>query len=484
MLPQEIIIKKRENKKLSQEEINFFIQGITDGTISDAQTAALTMAIFLNGFDKAETASLTLAMRNSGEVLSWKEHPIIDKHSSGGVGDKVSLMLAPMLAACGGYVPMISGRGLGHTGGTLDKFDSIPGYNTLPDNKLFKKVVKEVGCAIIGQTGNLAPADKKIYAIRDVCGTVESIPLITASILSKKLAAGLDNLVMDLKCGNGAFMNNLEDARTLAKAIVSVANNGFGSELDFEEKDGRTPTEHSTGAYKEVREDVSTGATDRFPSKSQLRTKSKAGTKTTAIITDMNQVLGRNVGNAVEMLEAVEYLKGENIDPRLHEVNMELCAELLVSSKLAKNIKEAKTALQKSLDSGKALKIFAKMVHMLGGPKDFTKTPEKYLPKAKIIRPIYSKKSGYVESMNTREIGLTIIELKGGRTHPDQTLDFATGYTNFCQIGDKIDPTTPLAIAHVQTEQQFKYVEQELNKLIKISSKKPTITSPIIEKIK
>ena len=219
MLPQEIIRKKRSRQPLSKEEIDFFIKGVTSGEIMDAQTAALTMAIFLNGLDTGETVALTLAMRDSGDVLQWKNinGPIVDKHSSGGVGDKVSLMLAPMIAACGGYVPMISGRGLGHTGGTLDKFDSIPGYQTMPDNDLFRRTVKDVGCAIIGQTGNLAPADKKIYAIRDVCGTVESVELITASILSKKLAAGLDYLVMDLKCGNGAFMDNQEDAQRLAR---------------------------------------------------------------------------------------------------------------------------------------------------------------------------------------------------------------------------------------------------------------------------
>ena len=208
MLPQEIIRKKRDKQNLSAEEIDFFVRGVTDGTIADCQIGSFTMAAFLNGLDAGETKNLTLAMRDSGDVLQWPEldAPVVDKHSSGGVGDKVSLMLAPMLAAAGVYVPMISGRGLGHTGGTLDKFDSVPGYQTHPDNDLFRAAVKEVGCAVIGQTGSLAPADKKIYAVRDVSATVESIPLITASILSKKLAAGLDCLIMDLKFGNGAFM--------------------------------------------------------------------------------------------------------------------------------------------------------------------------------------------------------------------------------------------------------------------------------------
>lgn len=435
MLPQEIIRKKRNRQALTAAEIAFFIRGVTDGTIVDAQTAALTMAVFLNGMNVKETTALTLNMRDSGDVLKWKElnGPVVDKHSSGGVGDKVSLMLAPMIAACGGFVPMISGRGLGHTGGTLDKFDSIPGYQTMPDNDLFRKTVKEVGCAIIGQTGNLAPADKKIYAIRDVCGTVESVELITASILSKKLAAGLDCLVMDLKCGNGAFMDNIEDARRLAHSIVSVAN--------------------------------------------------EAGTQTSAILTDMNQVLGHNVGNALEVIEAVEYLKGEKVDARLHQITLELCAELLVNAQLSKDLVSAKKQLQKVLNSGKALEIFAKMVAALGGPTDFCERPLHYLPRAAIVRPVYPENPGYVTAMNTRDIGLSIIELKGGRVRPDQKLDYATGYSRFCQIGDLVDDSTPLAVVHAQTEDEYKHAAAALRKHIKVSAAHPLAHSSIIEKI-
>ena len=435
MLPQEIIRKKRNRQALTAAEIAFFIRGVTDGTIVDAQTAALTMAVFLNGMNVKETTALTLNMRDSGDVLKWKElnGPVVDKHSSGGVGDKVSLMLAPMIAACGGFVPMISGRGLGHTGGTLDKFDSIPGYQTMPDNDLFRKTVKEVGCAIIGQTGNLAPADKKIYAIRDVCGTVESVELITASILSKKLAAGLDCLVMDLKCGNGAFMDNIEDARRLAHSIVSVAN--------------------------------------------------EAGTQTSAILTDMNQVLGHNVGNALEVIEAVEYLKGEKVDARLHQITLELCAELLVNAQLSKDLVSAKKQLQKVLNSGKALEIFAKMVAALGGPTDFCERPLHYLPRAAIVRPVYPENPGYVTAMDTRDIGLSIIELKGGRVRPDQKLDYATGYSRFCQIGDLVDDSTPLAVVHAQTEDEYKHAAAALRKQIKVSAAHPLAHSSIIEKI-
>lgn len=435
MLPQEIIRKKRNRQELSPSEIDFFIKGVTDESIVDAQAAALTMAVFLNGMTVAETTALTEAMRDSGTVLSWRElnGPVVDKHSSGGVGDKVSLMLAPMLAACGAYVPMISGRGLGHTGGTLDKFDSIPGYQTVPSNELFKEVVKTVGCAIIGQTGNLAPADKKIYALRDVCGTVESVELITASILSKKLAAGLDCLVMDLKCGNGAFMESLERGRELAHSIVNVAN--------------------------------------------------AAGCKTRAVLTDMNQVLGHSAGNAVEVQEAVDFLKGENVDSRLHRVTLELCAELLVLSKLAPDLDSAKAKLQQVLGSGLALEKFAQMVTALGGPADFCERPEKYLPKAKIIRPVFADKTGYISAQDTRGIGLSIIELKGGRITPQQKLDYATGYTDFCQIGDKVDEQTPLAIVHAQTEEQFARAADSLRRLISISAEPPAKTPEIIEKI-
>ena len=435
MLPQEIIRHKRNHQPLSTEEINFFIKGVTDGSIADCQIGALTMAIFLNGFDADETTALTAAMRDSGDILSWTEldAPVVDKHSSGGVGDKVSLMLAPLLASCGVYVPMISGRGLGHTGGTLDKFDSIPGYNTSPDNALFKKTVHEVGCAIIGQTSNLAPADKKIYAIRDVCGTVESIPLITASILSKKLAAGLDCLVMDLKCGNGAFMDNFEDAQALAKMIVKVAN--------------------------------------------------QAGTKTSALLTDMNQVLGHTVGNALEVAEAVEFLQGQNLDPRLLRVTIELCAELLVNCGAFADLASARQQLHQALDSGQALEKFAQMVSALGGPSDFCQHPWHYLPKASVIKPVFAEHSGYVTAMDTRDIGLSLIGLKGGRTTPDQKLDYATGFSDFCQIGDFVDNTHPLAVIHAQDEASWQQAAQELRRHIHLSEAPEASKNIIIQKI-
>lgn len=434
MFPQEIIRKKRNGERLSKDEINYFIKGVATGEIADSQTAALTMAIFLNGFEKDETVSLSIAMRDSGDVLRWNlPGPVIDKHSTGGVGDKVSLMLAPILAACGGFVPMIAGRGLGHTGGTLDKLDSIPGYTTLCDNDTFKKTVKEIGCAIIGQTGNLAPADKKIYAIRDVCGTVESIPLITASILSKKLAAGLEYLVMDLKCGSGAFMDNQNDAEALARSIVDVANG--------------------------------------------------AGTKTTAVLTDMNQVLGYTVGNALEVREAVEYLQGINPDKRLDTVTKVLCSEILVCSGLCKDNTEALAKIEKSITSGTALEKFTRMVAALGGSANFIENMDKYLPHAAVIRPVFADEEGFVDSMPVRDIGMLIVGMKGGRVHPDQQLDYATGFSAFCQIGDYVDSHKPLAVVHAQTEEEFAMVSAKLKNLIKIGNK-PKVRSEIIGRIK
>ena len=435
MLPQEIIRKKRDGQTLTSAEISEFIKGVTDGSIMDSQAAALTMAIFLKGMNAEETAALTLSMRDSGDVMHWHgfDKPIVDKHSSGGVGDKVSLMLAPLLACCDVYVPMISGRGLGHTGGTLDKFDSIPSYQTSPTNEKFRQTVKEVGCAIIGQTGNLAPADKKIYAIRDVCGTVESVELITASILSKKLAAGLEYLVMDLKCGNGAFMDNIEDARKLARSIVSVAN--------------------------------------------------KAGTKTSALLTDMNQVLGHTVGNALEVKEAVEFLQNKDPDPRLAEITLSLCAELLVNAEQASDISTARTKLEKAWHSGAALEKFAQMVSSLGGPIDFCDKYDSYLPQAAIVKPVFAKTSGYVSSMHTRDIGLSLIKLKGGRTRSDQKLDFATGFSRFCQVGDKIEKDTPLAYIHAQTQADWEQAAEDITKAVSICAEIPQKTPEIIEKI-
>lgn len=434
MFPQEIIAHKRDKKTLSKEEIDFFIKGVADGKISDCQIGAFTMAVFLNSLSTEELINLTLAMRDSGDVLHWKlDAPIIDKHSTGGVGDKISLMLAPILAACGAYVPMIAGRGLGHTGGTLDKLDSIEGYHTIVDTEKFQSTVKNIGCAIVGQSAQLAPADRKIYAVRDVSGTVESIDLITASILSKKLAAGLQYLVMDLKCGNGAFMSNYEDAKKLAQTIVAVANG--------------------------------------------------AGTKTSALITDMNSVLGTTVGNALEVVEAMEYLQNKKRDARIDEITKSLAAELLVNAKIAADTAEAKDKIEKTITSGKALEYFAKMATALGAKPAFCDNFEKYLPKAAIVRPVFAETPGYVKSMDSRQIGMALIGLRGGRTSPEQSIDHATGFSDFCQIGDFVDNEKPLAIIYAQSQSDWLTAQKSLLENIMICPQKTSRPEPIIEKI-
>lgn len=406
MLPQEIVRKKRDGQTLSSEEVAFFVKGLADESITEGQVAAFAMAVFFKGLTIDERVALTLGMRDSGDVVDWSdiEAPVLDKHSTGGVGDNVSLMLAPALAACGAAVPMISGRGLGHTGGTLDKFDSIPGYQTQPDNALFKKVVKEVGCAVIGQTGNLAPADKRFYAIRDVTATVESLDLITASILSKKLAAGLQGLVLDVKWGTGAFMAELDAARALAQSLVKVANG--------------------------------------------------AGLKTTALLTDMNEPLASAAGNAVEVQNAVDFLKGTAVDNRLWDITVAQGGELLATGGLAADGEDGAAKMRAAFESGRAAEVFAKMVSALGGPTDFMEKSELYLAKAPIEAPIYAEQSGTVTGVNAREVGLAVVALKGGRTFAAQEIDPAVGLTSLAGIGNTVDADAPLAIVHAQTQAQ------------------------------
>ncbi len=384
MLPQETIRKKRDHQQLSPAEIADFVAGVTSGAVSEGQIAALAMAVFLNGMNRDEAVALTLAMRDSGDVLDWSDlgPAVVDKHSTGGVGDNVSLMLAPAVAVCGGFVPMISGRGLGHTGGTLDKFDAIPGYSTSPDNALFRKVVKSVGCAIIGQTANLAPADKRIYGIRDVTATVESVPLITASILSKKLAAGLKGLVLDVKAGSGAFMDSLDKARELATSLVEVANG--------------------------------------------------AGLKTTALLTDMDHPLASAAGNAVEMQNAVDFLTGKHIDATLWQVTVALGAEMLVSAGIATDTSDGASRMEHALKSGKAAERFGQMVGELGGPIDFVERPQAHLAMPPIEIAVMADAAiadhcrGRL-AFDTRQIGLAVIELGGGRTRPQDAIDHAVG---------------------------------------------------------
>ncbi len=406
MLPQEVIRRKRDGSALSSEDVKDFIAGLTSGAVSEGQVAAFAMAVFFKGMTREEAVGLTLAMRDSGTVLQWDlPGPVVDKHSSGGIGDNVSLYLAPMLAACGLYVPMISGRGLGHTGGTLDKLDAIPGYKTQPDLALFRTVTKEAGCCIIGQTADLAPADKRLYGIRDVTATVESVPLITASILSKKLAAGLQHLVLDVKCGSGAFMANVEEARALATSLVAVANG--------------------------------------------------AGLKTTALITDMDEPLAPVAGNALEVAHAAEYLLQRCENARVNDITLALGAELLVSAGISKDIATARAKLAMTVSSGKAAEHFERMVALLGGPQDFLSTYNRHLKRAPIIKPVFAIRAGIVSSIVTRNLGLAVIELGGGRRVATDTINHAVGLDQLLGKGSRVDFETPLCIVHAQSEDDF-----------------------------
>ena len=434
LLPQEIIRHKRDKLALSPAEIQSFVHGITDHSVSEAQIAAFTMAVFLNGMTPRECVDLTLAMRDSGRVMDWRslnlDGPIVDKHSTGGVGDVVSLMLGPMFAACGGYNPMISGRGLGHTGGTLDKLASIPGYNPFPTPDQLKATVREAGTAIIGQTADLAPADKRIYAARDVTATVESIPLITASILSKKLAAGLDALVMDVKVGSGAFMPTPELSVALARSIVEVG----------------------TGA----------------------------GLKVSALLTDMNQSLAPCAGNAIEVRCALDYLTGKHRPARLHEVTLALCAEGLVSAGLAANADEARVKLQACLDSGAAAERFARMVRLLGGPADLIERPDAYLATAPIVVDFVAPTSGVVTAFDTRALGMAVVALGGGRLRSDQEIDPAVGLSEIVELGAAVQAGQPLMRIHARTEGDAATATQRLRDAVRIEGSGAPTLPPLV----
>ena len=423
MLIQEVIRIKRDGGTLPDAAIRDFVMQMADrdNPLPEGQVAALAMAVFFRGLSRPETVALTLAMRDSGTVLSWPEleRPVTDKHSTGGVGDNVSLMLAPIVAACGAAVPMISGRALGHTGGTLDKMDSIPGYATQPDETTFRKVTRDVGCAIIGQTGDLAPADKRFYAVRDVTATVESIPLITASILSKKLAAGLQSLVLDVKAGNGAFMASAEDARALAQSLVAVA----------------------TGA----------------------------GLPTTAVLTDMNEPLASAAGNALEVRNAIDFLTGAARDDRLVTVTLALAAEMLVSSGLATNIAEAEARARAALEDGRAAEVFARMVSALGGPADLLERPQVHLRAAEFVADIAAPVDGVITACDTRAVGVAVLDLGGGRRAVTDRIDHAVGFDRLTPLGTRVRRGDPIARIHASSADALKAGAQALTAAYAIS---------------
>jgi len=404
-LPQEAIRIKRDGGTLDGDDLQQFVAGIADGGIGDAQVAALAMAIHFRGMSPAECAALTLAMRDSGEVLDWsRDHapgPVLDKHSTGGVGDTVSLVLGPMLAACGAWVPMIAGRGLAHTGGTIDKLESIPGYQSRPAPERMRQALKDAGVAIVGAGDRIAPADRRLYAIRDVTATVDCIPLIVASILSKKLSGGLDALVLDVKTGCGAVLSDPARGRELARAIVSTA--------------------------------------------------AQAGLPVAAFLTDMSEPLARSAGNSLELREAIAMLKGGAVDPRLLEVTLALGAEVMVLGGLAAKGDEASAALRRSLANGAAAERFARMVASLGGPPDLLERPDAFLTPASIVRDVPSVRDGHVMAIDTRALGFVVVALGGGRTAPDQAIDHAVGLDRLVPLGARIRRGESVARVHAAT---------------------------------
>ena len=423
-LPQEIVRRKRDGLALSAAEVQSFVRGLVDGGWSDAQAAALAMAVLLRGMDTAETVALTAAMTRSGEVLDWRDAglagPVLDKHSTGGVGDKVSLLLAPIVAACGGCVPMISGRGLGHTGGTLDKLEALPGYTTQVDAARLRRVLREVGCAIVGASDRLAPADRRLYAIRDVTATVESVPLITASILSKKLAAGLQALVLDVKVGNGAFCTTRAEAETLARALVDVARG--------------------------------------------------AGLPALALLTDMDQVLGRSAGNALELREALDALRGE-VCPRLRAVTLALAGRLLHLGGLAADPAQGEAQAARAWDGGAAAERFARMVAALGGPRDVWR--DAGLPVAPVQLPVAAPRAGFVGAMDTRALGLAVVSLGGGRRRGGDAIDPRVGLAQVLPLGRAVTAGEPLAVVHAADAATAEAAVQAVQQALRVDEAPP-----------
>ena len=430
-----IIDRKRRSLALDERAIKDFVSGVSDGIVTDAQLGAFTMAVRFQGMNQLEQTALTLAMRDSGSVLAWEglNGPVLDKHSTGGVGDLVSLVLVPMLASCGGYVPMISGRGLGHTGGTLDKLESIPGFSVHMDLDQLRKLLRRSGMAMVGQSADLAPADGRLYAVRDVTATVESKPLIVASILSKKLAEGLDGLVLDVKTGNGATFAEYERSLDLAKNLCTTSN--------------------------------------------------RAGTPCTALITDMNQPLAWSAGNALEVREAIDFLAGSKRHPRLLMVTLELCSELLLLGGLAADANDARKQLLDVLDNGGAAEKFAQMVANQGGPADLVSQPDKYFPTAPFVRAVTAREEGWVHSMNTRSIGMAVVRLGGGRIQVDDTIDHRVGLADLCSVGDHVDAKQSICTIHAANEQDWQQAAKRVIGAVDIQPRERTALPTIYQRL-
>ncbi len=411
-----VIAQLRRGEEPAPAALAWFAQGLAEGSISAAQGGAFAMGVCLRGLSVAGRVALTLAMRDSGRILDWDlDAPVIDKHSTGGVGDCVSFVLTPALAACGVYVPMISGRGLGHTGGTLDKLEAIPGYSVAVDEARLRAVVAEVGCAIVGANADIAPADKRLYAIRDVTATVESLDLICGSILSKKLAAGLQALVLDVKCGSGAFMKSRDEARALAEALVSTAN--------------------------------------------------AAGCPTTALLTDMSQPLVSSLGNALEVDKAMEVLTGAG--GPLRDLSIALGAELLATA----GITDGTRRLSDALDNGAAAERFGRMVYALGGPLGFVENWRRFLPEAPVIREVPAPQAGIVTAINGEALGLAVVDLGGGRRVETDVVNPAVGLSDVVTLGTDIAVGQPLARIHAAREAQADVAEQAVIRAITLSDR-------------
>ena len=437
MRPQEIIAKKRDGGELTAGEIGAFVRGVCDASWADYQISALVMAMFIRGLNEAEGEALVREMLYSGDTLDFADidKPKADKHSTGGVGDKCSLVIAPLVAACGVAVPMISGRGLGHTGGTLDKLESIPGYNVNLASEEFRRVIRECGFAMAGQTADIAPADKKIYALRDATATVPYIPLIVASIMSKKLAEGLDALVLDVKAGSGAFMRKREDAVALAKAMVECGG--------------------------------------------------KFGVRTEAIVTDMGQPLGKYVGNALEVYECIKILRNE-MDPAARptwDLSLELSARMLVLCGVAKNIEDAKSMCRHKLESGEALELFQRNIELQGGNASICDTPEMLLVNDIERFDITAESAGFVTAIDTLAIGDAMCLLGGGRAKAEDSIDHAVGFAFDLKIGDRVEPGHPIATVFSRTPHQFASVRRKLAAAYNVSIDGPKLSPLILDVI-
>ncbi|HXD30251.1 MAG TPA: thymidine phosphorylase [Pyrinomonadaceae bacterium] len=437
MRPQDVIRKKRDGEHLTREEIDFFIAGVTREEIADYQVSALLMAVYLNGMNLSEQQALTEAMLNSGIILDFTDisKPKADKHSTGGVGDKTSLIIAPLVAACGVCVPMISGRGLGHTGGTLDKLESIPGYRVNLSTSEFRDVLEKVGYVMNGQTGEIAPADKKLYALRDATATIESIPLIVASIISKKGAAGLNAMVIDVKVGNGAFMRNEARAESLAHALVGTGNS--------------------------------------------------CGIRTRALLTDMNQPLGRAVGNSNEVKECLELLRGE-IDEKARPVldlSVELSAHMLVLAGVEGSLAGAHSRLQRALDSGDALECFRKNIEAQGGEPRVCDDPDRFLPLARESVKVESPRPGFITKVNTTEVGHAIAAIGGGRVRIEDSIDPSVGFLAEVKIGDEVGPQQPIGIVQCDDPAKAREAVARIEKAYEVGDKPPAQLPNLIKEV-